>query len=398
MGAPKLFNRCFAIRLIGGTLGSTALFVLPVSPVASPAAIAFGGARSAIASIPPPAIAQSPTTPVPSRQDFFVESDPGIRIFVRRVASEATSTKVPLLLIHGARVPGLASFDLDVANGSLARDLAQAGHTVYILDVRGYGRSTRPPQMMQPRDAHPPLVRSPVVARDLDAVVTAMQFREQVGQVALVGWATGGQWAGYYATLYPEKVSHLVLYNALYGGVDEHPNIGRGSRLEAPEQSGQFNIAEYGAYRFSTASSLFPAWDRSIPIADKSQWRDLEVARAYAAAAIASDPTSSERQPPSFRAPSGALEDSFYLATGRQLWDASLLRSPTLFLRGERDFWSRPEDGEQLARHAIHAPVKLVTLANATHYVHLDRPERGRDRLIAELLAFLNSAAPGNGL
>ena len=29
--------------------------------------------------------------------------------------------------------------------------------------------------------------------------------------------------------------------------------------------------------------------------------------------------------------------------------------------------------------------VKAVSLPGATHFVHLDRPERGRDRLLAEL-------------
>lgn len=135
---------------------------------------------------------------------------------------------------------------------------------------------------------------------------------------------------------------------------------------------------------------MFGAWDRSISMEDKNAWRDPAVAAAYAEAAIASDPTAGERTPPSFRAPSGALEDSFYLASGRQLWDASLIRSPTLVIRSERDFWSRPEDAERLQAHLVHAArVKVVELPEATHFAHLDRAERGRDLLIRELLAFL---------
>ena len=97
-----------------------------------------------------------------ARQDFFVESEPGIELFVREVRPAGmTSGGAPVLLLHGARVPGLASFDLPVPNGSLAGDLAEAGHIVYVMDVRGYGRSTRPPEMSEPPDANPPLVRSP---------------------------------------------------------------------------------------------------------------------------------------------------------------------------------------------------------------------------------------------
>ena len=326
------------------------------------------------------------------REDFTVESDPGVNLSIRVVRNENQATGVPLLLLHGARVPGVPSFDLEVPSGSLAADLARAGHTAYIVDLRGYGSSSRPPEMSAAADANPPLVRSPVAARDIDAAVEAIRERENVEQIAALGWATGGQWLGYYATLYPEKLSHLVMYNSLYGGVATHPNIGRGSNFETPDAPGAFNTAEYGAYRYSTAESLFPSWDNSIPLEDKSEWRDPVVAEAYADAAIASDPTSSTRTPPSFAAPSGALEDSFYLATGRQLWDASLLHTPVLYIRSENDFWSRSEDAERLAEHAERVPVEIVTIPDATHFVHLDRPERGRERLIQEVLSFLRTS------
>jgi pimeloyl-ACP methyl ester carboxylesterase len=147
-------------------------------------------------------------------------------------------------------------------------------------------------------------------------------------------------------------------------------------------------------YRLSTAESLFPVWDRSIPLEDKSAWRDPAVADAYAREALASDPTSGSRTPPSFRAPSGALEDSFYQASGRQLWDASMIRSAVLVVQSENDFWSRPEDRETLRAHLTSArSARVVVLPGATHFVHLDRPERGRSRFLEEVLSFLAPAA-----
>ena len=110
---------------------------------------------------------------------------------------------------------------------------------------------------------------------------------------------------------------------------------------------------------------------------------------------MASDPTSNSRTPASFRAPSGAMEDSFYLATGRQLWDASLITCPTLVVRSGADFWSRPQDLEVLGRHLVHAAARLVTIPDATHFVHLDRPERGRAQLLADVLAFVRGLPPG---
>lgn len=331
------------------------------------------------------------TTGELQRRDFFIESELGIRIFVRevRTASGERVGRTPILLLHGARVPGLGSFDLKVPGGSLAADLALAGHTTYIMDARGYGGSTRPPEMEGPPEAGPPLVRSVEVARDIEAV--ARTLGERYGRpIAALGWATGGQWLGYYATLHPERLSHLILCNSLYGGIAEHPGIGLGSDLEDPTQPGRFNRAENGAYRFNRVASLTPAWNNTIPIEDKTRWYDPAVVAAYEAAALASDPTSGAREPASFRAPLGALEDSFYLASGRQLWDASLIRTPTLFLRGERDFWSRAADPQLFAAHAVSAPeVRIVTIPNATHFVHLDRPERGREQFLHEVLAFI---------
>lgn len=337
---------------------------------------------------------QSATAQDITREDFFVDGEAGVSLFVRevRLAAAHRNEQRPLLLLHGARVPGVPSFDLQVPNGSLAADLAKAGYPVYIMDARGYGSSTRPPEMSEPPDVNPSLVRSPAVVRDIATVVDWIQERRSVDQVALLGWATGGHWCGYYATLYPEHVSHLILFNALYGGSDEHASIGHDSSLEDPEHPGRFNAEEFGAYRLSTAESLFGSWDRSIPLEDKSEWRDPKVAEAYAAAALASDSTSASRAPPSFRAPSGALEDSFYLATGHQFWDASLIRARVLVIASERDFWSRPEDRKMLEEHLVHAEeVKSIVIPDATHFAHLDRPEHGRDRFIHEVLSFLSA-------
>jgi pimeloyl-ACP methyl ester carboxylesterase len=83
------------------------------------------------------------------------------------------------------------------------------------------------------------------------------------------------------------------------------------------------------------------------------------------------------------------LEDSFYLAIGRQLWDASLVTAPTLVLASERDFWSRPEDRQALVEDLAHSPkARTVVIPSATHFVHLDRPERGRNALLKEIDAF----------
>jgi pimeloyl-ACP methyl ester carboxylesterase len=330
------------------------------------------------------------------RTDFQVASEPGITLAVREVTANGTAGEVPVVLLHGARVPGVASFDLPVEGGSLAAELARAGHRVFIMDARGYGGSTRP--MQDGTQDGPALARSSEVVRDVGAVVEAVAARTGVERVALVGWATGGHWAGMYASQTPSKISHLVMSNSLYGAHAGHKTLGLGSDVADPKDPERFNAARFGAYRLNTATSLLPAWDKSIPVEDKSTWRDPAIARAYQEAALASDPTSSTRNPAAFRAPSGAMADSFELAAGRKLWDARTVTARVLVIRSENDFWSRPEDVTTLQADLVNASsVRAVTIPQATHFVHLDRSERGRNVFLAEVTRFLRASPPPPG-
>lgn len=69
--------------------------------------------------------------PAINRQDFQIVGEDRIQLFVREVIAQGTKPNRSIPLIHGARVPRLASFDLDVPNGSLAADGARAGMAVY---------------------------------------------------------------------------------------------------------------------------------------------------------------------------------------------------------------------------------------------------------------------------
>lgn len=78
-------------------------------------------------------------------RDFYVPSTNGINIFVREITAftpSATTSKT-ILLVHGG-VGSLAAFDLDEGEGSFAKDLAAKGLKVYVMDVRGWERSSFP--------------------------------------------------------------------------------------------------------------------------------------------------------------------------------------------------------------------------------------------------------------
>jgi pimeloyl-ACP methyl ester carboxylesterase len=298
------------------------------------------------------------------------------------------ATQVPILLIHGGGPGGTASFDLNVPGYSLAADFAQAGHPVYVMNLRGWENSTRPDVMNEPPENNPPAVTSEEAVHDIGAVVDAIRQRYGGEPVALVGWATGGHWAGMYTSQNNDKVSYLVMLNSLYG-VNAPWELR--SSFEDPNNPGTFD-ASGGAYRLNDAEGLVAQWNRTIPVEDKSQWRDSQVVEAYQKAALASDPISETRNPPGVRIPAAYRLESYNLSRGQKYWEAEDVTVPTLVLRGELDFWSRSEDLQALRAELTNAPrVEIVTIPDGTHYLFNDRSERGRDRFIQEVLSFIRA-------
>src|SRR3546814_497231 len=78
-----------------------------------------------------------------TRRDFKLRTVDGVTIGVREVKGDGpgANSGTPIVLLHGTRIPGISEYDLPVPNGSLAQDLALAGHPCFIPDARGFGRS-----------------------------------------------------------------------------------------------------------------------------------------------------------------------------------------------------------------------------------------------------------------
>jgi pimeloyl-ACP methyl ester carboxylesterase len=322
-----------------------------------------------------------------SRSDYFVSGDSGARLFVRRVAS-GSPQRTPILLIHGGSPPSEVIFDLPVPGYSLAQDFAAMGLDAFLMNASGWGQSTHS------RDTSEPPGSSKEVVADIAAVVDDVLRTTGHSQLLMFGHASGGHWAAMYASEHPDKVAGLVLLNSMYS-VDAPWALRRS--FEDPKRPGVFD-ASAGPYRLATAEGLLNGWNNSIPTADKSEWRDPQVAAAYVALSLASDPTSASRTPASVRIPGGFRRDHYLLSKGQRLWDAQDLKIPVLFMRGSRDHWSRPEDLEALKRElGGAASSKFVTIPDATHFVFLDRPERGRTQMLKEIREFLGTfPRPGN--
>ncbi|MFL5416198.1 MAG: alpha/beta hydrolase [Myxococcales bacterium] len=332
-----------------------------------------------------------------AKQDYQIDGgDPGIKLFVRAKAPEGkksfTADEV-VLFVHGATFPSTPDFDLQLEDYSWADLMVRNGYAVYLFDKRNYGLSTREKAMDEPAAKNPPLSRSFLVIRDIGAVVDHIRAKHRIGRVTLIGWSWGAMTAGYYATLHPEKVNRLVLYAPLYDN-PQHTNLGAGSGNQNKRKPSEFNYA-LGAYRLGSGQGNQARWDGEIPVEDKSQYRAQAVVDAFNEAALATDPTSKTRSPPSLRAPNGVLEDSFQQATGRRIWNASQIYAPTLVIAGEFDTWSFPEDRAGLMRDLVHAPYKKsVLIPEATHFVLF---EKNRRQLYDAVLQFLKEPVGAAG-
>ena len=96
-------------------------------------------------------------------EEMMVKSpDPGIEIYVRNKRPADMTTFRPertVLYVHGATYPASTAFDLQLDGMSWMDYLAARGYEVYLLDLRGYGKSTRPEEMSEDPNTNPPIVR-----------------------------------------------------------------------------------------------------------------------------------------------------------------------------------------------------------------------------------------------
>lgn len=323
------------------------------------------------------------------QEDYTIEAvDPGIELFIREKMAEGntefTNDNV-VLFLHGATFPSTPDFDLQYEDYSWADRLVNKGYVVYMVDYRNYGFSTREEAMDEPAADNKPVTRSYLAIRDIGAAVDHIRDKRNVEKVNLIGWSWGAMLGGYYASLHSEKVNKLVMFAPAYA-FPLHTNLGPGSGLQDKRSPYEFNYG-VGAYRLGTAAGNDARWEGEIPIENKDEYRDPGVAAAFNEAALATDPTSETRDPPSLRAPNGVLEDTFQQATGRRIWNASSIYVPTLVIAGEFDTWSYPEDREVLMRDLTNAPFKKsVLIPDATHFVLF---EKNREMFFTEIEDFL---------
>jgi pimeloyl-ACP methyl ester carboxylesterase len=330
------------------------------------------------AMIAPAALAQTPKIVM---EEMMVPSgDAGIDIYVRnKRPADMTSFRPErtLLFVHGATYPASTAFDLALDGLSWMDYIAARGYDVYLLDLRGYGHSTRPKQMSETPEAHPPIVRGDTAVKDIGAAVDFILERRNIPRLDLLGWSWGTTLMATYTTQNAAKVERLVLYAPVWSRTT--PSL---------VQAGPGPIP---AYRMVRRDQALGRWLTGVADDKKADlippgWFD-----AWADATWATDAEGGKMNPPVLRAPNGVVQDGVeFFGAGKPYYDPAKITVPTLLVGAEWDADTPPYMMQTLFPLLVNSPGKrAVQLAEGTHSIIM---EKNRLVLFRTVQAFLDEA------
>ena len=311
-------------------------------------------------------------------EEFMVPApDSGIQLYMRNKRSPRLNhfpgDKI-LLFVHGATYPSETAFDLPLNGTSWMDYIANHGYDVYLVDLRGYGRSTRPPEMDRPPEENGPIVRTATAVKDVGAAVDFILNRRSVSKINLLGWSWGTSVMGWYTAQNNDKVNKLVLYAPQW--LRTTPSL---------VQAG----TKVGAYRTVLKEDAKKRWLAGVPESRKESLIPPGWFEAWADATFATDPVGAKQTPPILRAPNGVVQDGIeYWSVGKPLYDPADIRVPTFLIHAEWD-----ADLPSYMLHAYfarltHAPYKrFVEIGEGTHTVIM---EKNRMQLFREVQQFLD--------
>lgn len=322
------------------------------------------------------AFAQSPN--IVMEEAMVPTAQPGISVYVRnKHRADMTSFRPDrtVLFVHGSTYPADTSFDLPLGGKSWMDYIVEQGYDVYLVDLPGYGKSTRPPEMDEPADKHPALTPGEVAVPAIGSAVDYILKRRNLAKLDLIGWSWGTTLMATYTTRNPDKVEKLVLYAPQW--IRTTPSL---------VQAGNGPI---GAYRTVTKETAKERWYNGVPENKKADLVPAGWFEQWADATWASDPDSGKHSPPLLRAPNGTVQDSAdYWTAGKAYYDPAKITVPTLLIQAEWDRDTPPYMAQTLFPLLVNAPTKrYVWLAEGTHTIIM---EKNRLKLFEAVQAFLD--------
>jgi len=329
-----------------------------------------------LASVAGPALAQAPRIVT---EEFMVPSgDAGIEIFLRSKRQEgaAANPARTLLMVHDAGFGASTSFDLPFAGVSWMDYIAGRGFDVWTIDIRGFGRSTRPAELSRPAEQGEPVSRGADGLKDLAAAVAHIRRMRGIEKLSLLGHGWGAALAGRFAAENAAQVERLVLF--------------------APEwlrEGGDAatTTAATGAWRPLTQAQLREGILSQAPEDRRAALLPPGWFEHFAGLTWALDPEGVRQNPQVLRVPNGPSADAReYWLAGRPWWDPAAVRVPTLIVVGEWDRSAPPAQGFAIFGLLAASPGKrMVVLGEGTHSMWM---ERNRGALFQAVQVFLEEA------
>jgi len=288
---------------------------------------------------------------------------PGIELYVRNKRPAGPDSFGPertIVMVHGATFSSGSLYDVPFNGMSFIDFLAAAGFDVYALDVRGYGHSTRPPEMEQPATENQPLINTDTGVHDLGTVVDHVLERKGLEKVCVFGMSWGGTVAGAYTSRNNDKVHKLVLLAPQW--LSDRPiPIDTGGQLDAYRL---VPVLDSKARWLSTAPEHARA--SLVPKGWFEQWADFT---------LAEDPWSRKQAPDRLRATNGPIQDiRDYWSVGRPYYSPAEIRVPVLLVHGEWDIDVPIDLAQALFIELKNARYRQwVEIGEATHLVLLEK-------------------------
>jgi len=310
-------------------------------------------------------------------EEFRVPSDPGIEIYARNKRPADMKQFTPdrvVLFVHGATYPAETAFDLKLNGESWMEYIARRGYDVWLLDVRGYGQSTRPAAMDRPAQESAPFGTTEEAVRDVSAVADFIRKRRGVDRINLIGWSWGTRIMMWYTSLNSDKVEKLVLYAP--GWIRKTASL---------VQAGPGPLGAYRTVRVDQAKARWltgVAKDKQVDLIPPG-WFE-----AWAQATFATDPVGAKQNPPVLRAPNGVVAD------GERYWNKGIIpysvediRVPVLLIKAEWDQDTPAYMAQDLFAALTRTPYKrYIELGEGTHTIIM---EKNRMHLFREVQLFL---------
>jgi pimeloyl-ACP methyl ester carboxylesterase len=262
--------------------------------------------------------------------EHSVKTPGGISIYVAEKRPAGYEPSGVVLLLHWVKTSHVV-WDYGSGEYNFMNYLAGRGLAVYAVDLRGYGKSSKP---------NGTTVRGETCAKDLKTVVEFIKRREGRSRISLVGLSFGTVVAVSYAGMYPGDVDRLVLLSYPYKSVNP---------ASRPIVEKLIKLAESGV-------DYIP-W---TPVKPLLYTYDAKVLEEFSALSKADTP----------KIPTGPFLDLVDYPASKYVPG---IKAPTLLVYGDHDTFCDPQD-EMNAFKDLGAEEKaIVIVGNASHGLVLEK-------------------------